>query len=147
MPVKPRPRDVPKIPGAVRFYKITAYVTGVMLLLLGVEMVLKYTPLQMEMQLGGTGGFFVPVDSITDGFNLSTAILIAHGWLYVVYLFAAFRLWSIMRWDFTRFLLIALGGIVPLMSFIVEHRMTRVAMAQYDELVAQSTPQTEGARA
>ena len=33
MPLKPRQRDIPKIPGAVRFYKISAYVTGVMLLL------------------------------------------------------------------------------------------------------------------
>jgi len=146
MPLKPRPRDVPKIPGAVRFYRIAAYITGFMLLLLAVEMVLKYTPLQREMQLGGEGGFFVPVDSITSGFNLSTAILIAHGWLYVVYLFATFRLWSIMRWDLLRFVLIALGGVVPFLSFIVEHRMTRVALAQYDQLVA-TTAQTEGAPA
>ena len=56
MPLKPRQRDIPKIPGAVKFYKISAYVTGVMLLLLVFEMAFKYTPLQLEMQLGGEGG-------------------------------------------------------------------------------------------
>ena len=52
--------------------------------------------------------------------NLSTGILIVHGWFYVVYLFADFRLWSLMRWSFTRFLLIALGGVIPFLSFFVE---------------------------
>ena len=125
MPLKPRQRDIPKIPGAVRFYKISAYVTGVMLLLLVFEMAFKYTPLQLEMQLGGEGGFLVPVDSITTGFNLSTAILIAHGWFYVLYLFADFQLWSRMRWPFWKFVLIALGGIVPLLSFFLEVRIAR----------------------
>ena len=36
-----------------------------------------------------------------------------HGWFYVVYLFSDFRLWSLMRWPFTRFICIALGGVVP----------------------------------
>ena len=63
------------------------------------------------MQLGGNG-FFVPEGTAgtTPGtINLSIGILIAHGWLYVLYLFADFRLWSIMRWKPLRFLLIALG--------------------------------------
>ena len=66
---------------------------------------------------------FQPVDSVTDGFNLSIAVLIAHGWLYVVYLVAAFRLWSLMRWHGMRLLLIAGGGVVPFLSFIVEKRV------------------------
>ena len=154
MPLKPRQRDIPKIPGAVTFYKVSAYVTGVMLLLLVFEMVFKYTPLQLEMQLGGSGDFLVPKDSITTGFNLSTAILIAHGWLYVVYLFADFRLWSLMRWPFSRFLIIALGGVVPLLSFFVESRMTKLALREHAALVAdapnrpdQTTPKPQGASA
>ncbi|GAA0963298.1 DUF3817 domain-containing protein [Frigoribacterium faeni] len=142
MPPKPRQRDIPKIPGAVKFYRISAYITGVMLLLLIFEMVFKYTPLQLEMQLGGEGGFLVPKDSITTGFNLSTAILIAHGWLYVVYLFADFRLWSLMRWPFSRFLIIALGGVVPLLSFFVESHMTKLALREHAALVADKPDQT-----
>lgn len=138
MPLKPRPRNIPKIPGAVRLYKISAYVTGVMLLLLCFEMVLKYTGLQTEMALGDPRGFFVPAGTIrSPALDLSLGILIAHGWLYVVYLFTDFRLWSIMRWPFSRFILIALGGIIPLMSFFVERHMAKIALTEYEALQAE----------
>jgi hypothetical protein len=143
-----RTRDVPKIPGAVRFYRASAYVTGVLLLALVVEVVIKYTPIQREMQIGG-GAFFVPNGTAGEApgtFNLSIAILIAHGWLYVVYLFADFRLWSIMRWRPSRFLLIALGGVIPFMSFVVEHRMQQTAMTTYNELTAAQQREKESAR-
>lgn len=132
-----RTRDIPKIPGAVNLYRVSAYITGVMLLLLVVEMILKYTPLHVEMEVGGTRGLFVPEGTagIHPGtFNLSIGILIAHGWLYVLYLFADFRLWSIMRWKPMRFLLIALGGVIPFLSFFVEHHMAKIALATYREL-------------
>jgi len=48
-----------------------------------------------------------------------------HGWLYVVYLFASYRLWNVMRWRFIDFLLLALGGIVPVLSFVLESIFTR----------------------
>jgi hypothetical protein len=72
----------------------------------------------------------------TSGLNVSLGILIAHGWLYVVYLFMDFRLWSLMRWPFTRFIAIALGGVVPFLSFIVEHFIARRAKAELAELDA-----------
>ncbi len=135
MPLSPKTSDLPRIRGALKFYRVTAYATGALLLLLVFEVVFKYTPLQLEMELGGPNGFFalVPVDTVT-AFNLSTAILIAHGWLYVVYLFADFRLWSIMRWPFSRFLAIAAGGVVPFLSFIVEHFITRRTRIEITEL-------------
>lgn len=135
MPLQPKTSDLPRIRGALKFYRVTAYATGALLLLLVFEVVFKYTPLQLEMELGGPNGFFalVPVDTVT-AFNLSTAILIAHGWLYVVYLFADFRLWSIMRWPFSRFLAIAAGGVVPFLSFIVEHYITRRTRIEITEL-------------
>lgn len=135
MPLQPKTSDLPRIRGALKFYRVTAYATGALLLLLVFEVVFKYTPLQLEMELGGPNGFFalVPVDTVT-AFNLSTAILIAHGWLYVVYLFADFRLWSILRWPFSRFLAIAAGGVVPFLSFIVEHYITRRTRIEITEL-------------
>jgi integral membrane protein len=135
MPLTPKTSDLPRIRGALKFYRVTAYATGALLLLLVFEVVFKYTPLQLEMELGGPNGFFalVPVDTVT-AFNLSTAILIAHGWLYVVYLFADFRLWSIMRWPFFRFLAIAAGGVVPFLSFIVERYITRRTRNEIIEL-------------
>jgi integral membrane protein len=143
-----RTRDIPKIPGAVRLYRTSAYITGVMLLLLVLEMVLKYSPLHLEMQLGG-GGFLVPEGTAgkqSGTVNLSIGILIAHGWLYVLYLFSDFRLWSMMRWRPLRFLLIALGGVVPFLSFFVEHHMAAIAMDTHRDLTAQRQREKETAR-
>ncbi|BDZ49143.1 hypothetical protein GCM10025867_13840 [Frondihabitans sucicola] len=138
MPLKPRPRNIPKIPGAVRLYKISAYVTGVMLLLLCMEMILKYTGLHTELALGDSRGLFVPAGTIrSPAIDLSLTILIVHGWLYVVYLFVDFRLWSIMRWPFSRFVLIALGGVIPFLSFFVESHMAKIALSQYETLQAE----------
>ncbi|NKX51802.1 DUF3817 domain-containing protein, partial [Arthrobacter deserti] len=63
--------------------------------------------------------------AVDGGVNLSIAVLIAHGWLYVLYLLADFRLWSLMRWPFTQFILIALGGVIPFLSMILERRVHR----------------------
>jgi len=140
---QPRLKTFPQIRRALLFYQITSVITGVGLLLLVAEMVLKYTPLHLELFAGGSGGFLhfatvipgpgcTPTSMLTpwvggceivstgDGANLSLAILIAHGWFYVVYLFACFRVWSLMRWPFWRFLLLAGGGVVPFLSFIME---------------------------
>lgn len=128
MPLAPKLADFPKIRGALRFYQVFAYITGIMLLLLCVEMIIKYGMGYQMFAFGNHGVFaFVPVnDPVTPtGVDLSTGILIAHGWLYVVYLFSDFRLWSLMRWNFTKFVAIALGGVVPFLSFFVEARITK----------------------
>ncbi len=135
MALRPRLSDFPKIRGAVKWYRVSSYVTGTLLLLLVLEMVLKYTPIQREIELGGSQGLLALVpDGTVRAVNLSTGILIAHGWLYVVYLFADFRLWSFMRWPFLRFIQIALGGVVPFLSFIVEHFITRRVHRELAEL-------------
>ncbi|HEU5222422.1 MAG TPA: DUF3817 domain-containing protein [Candidatus Lumbricidophila sp.] len=129
MPLEPQPADLPKLPRAVKFYQVASLITGTMLLLLCLEMVTKYL-LGYELELGGAEGFLalVPRDSV-HAVNLSTGILIAHGWLYVLYLAACFRLWSLMRWMFPKFVLLALGGIIPLLSFFLEVRVSREVRA------------------
>ena len=133
MPRAPKLASFPAIRGALRFYQVCSIITGTMLLLLVSEMIVKYA-LGYELFLGGSGGFlwFAPVvqgpqglESTGDGFNVSLGILVAHGWFYVVYLFADFRLWSLMRWRFPRLLLLASGGIVPFLSFFLEARIGR----------------------
>lgn len=120
-----------QIRSALTFYKVLAYATGVMLLLVVVEMIAKYGYGSEIVAGGGAPIQFLPevVAETAGGFNLSTAVLIVHGWLYVVYLIADFRLWQFMRWPFSRFILIALGGVVPLLSFVVEKRIHRQAEA------------------
>ncbi|MEC5197882.1 integral membrane protein [Arthrobacter sp. PL16] len=114
-----------QIRSALTFYKVLAYATGVMLLLVVVEMIAKYGFGSEIIAGGGAPLQLLPevVAETAGGFNLSTAVLIVHGWLYVVYLIADFRLWQFMRWPFGRFVLIALGGVVPLLSFFVERRI------------------------
>ena len=146
MPRAPKLASFPAIRGALRFYQVCSIITGTMLLLLVSEMIVKYV-LGYELFLGGSGGFlwfatvipgfdcewfslFFPgsgceMVSTGDGVNVSLAILVVHGWFYVVYLFACFRIWSLMRWAFLRFIVLALGGIVPLLSFFMEARVAR----------------------
>jgi integral membrane protein len=130
MALAPKPKDFPRIRGALKFYQVASIVTGVLLLLLCAEMLLKYSPLALEAELGGPRGLLalVPEGTVT-AVNLSTGILIVHGWFYVVYLFSDFRLWSLMRWPFLRFIVIALGGVIPFLSFFLEARIAREVKA------------------
>jgi integral membrane protein len=120
MPLQPKPADLPRIAGALRLYQVSSIITGVLLLLLCAEVVAKYF-FGTELEGGGPNGFLalVPEGTVT-AVNLSTGLLIVHGWFYVLYLFADFRLWSMMRWPFLTFLVIALGGIIPFLSFFLE---------------------------
>ena len=93
------------VPAALTRYRVMAYVVGVMLLLLVVvAMPLKY--------LAHTPG---PVAVIGT----------AHGFLYAVYLLAAFDLALRARWRALGTLGVLLAGTVPLLSFVVERRVTR----------------------
>jgi len=170
---QPKLATFPAIRGALKFYQVASIITGVGLLLLVAEMILKYTPLHVELFAGGSGGLlgfapampgpgcewfslFIPggngceMASAGDGFNISLFILVAHGWFYVVYLFSCFRIWSLMRWPFVRFVLLALGGIVPLLSFIMETRVAREVRTYLAEREAAasvpSVPASEGSR-
>ena len=99
---------------------VMKYAFGVQLFLFTPDGFAKFEPLAPE----GVQADFVP-----QGFDLFKAILIAHGWFYVVYLISNFMLWSPMRWSFMRFLLLALGGVIPLMSFFLEVRTAREVKA------------------
>lgn len=146
MPLEPRPADLPKIPGALRFYKVASIITGVLLLLLCAEMLIKYG-FGHELELGGAYGFLALVPSGTaTAVNLSTGILIAHGWFYVLYLFSDFRLWTLMRWPFSKFVLIALGGVIPTLSFFVEVRIVREVKAYLAGRAAEAPMQTAEAQ-
>lgn len=96
---------------AYRRYRVMAFITGAFLILLCIEMLLKYV-----FQVNGldpTGGAR-PV--------LGDWIAIVHGWIYVVYVVTVFDLWSRMRWSFGRILLLVAGGVVPVLSFVMERR-------------------------
>ena len=96
--VDPRVR---RATGALSRYRVMAYVTGSMLLVLCLEMVLKY-------------GFHV---------NALDWVPRLHGFVYIVYLVTVFDLWSVMRWKLGRFVTMAAAGVVPVMSFVLERRV------------------------
>jgi len=127
MPLGPRPEDVPRIPKVLAVYRVSAIITGVFLLLLCLMMVFRYG-LGYDIEYTAAYGLqLTPKELIAErgGIDVSTLILIAHGWLYVLYLGCDFLLWRFTRWSFGRFLLIALGGIVPLLSFVFEFSVPR----------------------
>ena len=136
------PSQVPQIQKVLKFYKVSSYVTGTFLILLMITWGIRRLPfLGFDLWLFGPNGFLTFEQYGVDGeglpevgINLTVWILIIHGWLYVVYLFADFRVWTLMRWSFTRFLLIALGGVVPLLSFYTEARYARLAHLELEEL-------------
>jgi len=123
-----RTEDLPRIRIALAFYRVSAAVTGVFLLLLVVMMVTRYG-FGMDLELGGPAGFIslAPKEIIEAdaAVNLSTIILIVHGWLYVVYLICDFALWRFVGYSFGYFCFVALGGIVPFISFYFEWRVPR----------------------
>ena len=125
-----RTADIPRVRATLAGFKVSAIVTGVFLLLLVVMMICRYG-LGADIELGGPAGLLAltPRELIT-GVNLSTIILIVHGWLYVVYLGLDFILWRLVRWPFTKFLFVALGGVVPGLSFYFERRVPRDVEAE-----------------
>ena len=132
MPLAPRPVDIPKIPRALKFYQVMSFITGSFLLLLVVEMVLRYG-FGYYAELAGPYGFIwlVPHDEVT-AVNLSIVVVTIHGWLYVVYLISSYLIWTYMRWTYGRLFVLALGGIVPVLSFILEGINTRRVVEYLD---------------
>jgi integral membrane protein len=118
--------QVERVSTALTWFTRAANVTGVLLLLLAIEIIAKYG-FGRELEMLGPQGFlaFVLNDTV-QAINLSSAILIAHGWFYVVYLFTCFRVWSLLRWPFWRFLWLASGGLFPVFSFFLERWAHRV---------------------
>ena len=124
MPIGPRPQDVTRIRRAVAVYKVSSIITGTFLLLLVLMMVLRYI-IGVDIELNPVYGLQLTPKELITGVNISTVILIVHGWLYVLYLGTDFVLWRQIRWSFGKFLFIALGGIIPLLSFFLERRVPR----------------------
>jgi len=132
----PKSSDVPLIRRTLAIYKVSSVFTGVFLLGLVVMMVTRYG-FQRDIELNGADGFLVltPLDTLT-GINFSIFLLAVHGWLYVLYLACDFVLWRLLRWPFWKFLWVAMGGIIPLLSFVFERQVPREVEALIASLEA-----------
>jgi integral membrane protein len=115
VPAGPAPtvREPRKARAALGRYRVMAWVTGVMLLVLTVEILLKYV-----------------LDAPDSLLRWIEWVPFAHGWIYVIYLVTVLDLWSKMRWGFGRLVGMVLAGVVPVMSFVVERRVHADAEAR-----------------
>jgi integral membrane protein len=89
--------------GALTRFRVMAYVTGVVLAS-GCLVGLGFWP------------WYV-------GEGPAGVLWTAHGWLYVLYVVAAFHLAYRLRWRPVRTVLVLLAGTVPFMSFVAERRV------------------------
>ncbi|WP_199520988.1 DUF3817 domain-containing protein [Jiangella anatolica] len=92
---------------ALPFYRVMAYTTGVVLLVLCMAMFVRYGP---------------PGDA-----TMSRTVSPIHGWLYVIYLIATGLLVQQRGWKASWAILIALAGTVPFASFFAERFVVRKA--------------------
>jgi len=90
--------------GALTRYRVMAYVTGVVL---AVSCLIGLSFWPWYVGEGAAGWLWT-----------------AHGYLYIVYVVAAFLLALQARWSVVKTLLVMAAGTVPLMSFVAERRVT-----------------------
>jgi integral membrane protein len=116
------------VKSALTRYRIMATIVGVLLVVLclvGVPLanfdgtpmwgVFPSTP---QIWLEGT----TPHDV---GDAITTYLGVAHGWLYMIFVFAAFDLSRRAGWELPFTIVTLLCGTVPILSFWAEHRATR----------------------
>lgn len=101
---------VDKVRSALLPYRVLAWTTGIWLIALCYEIVMRYV---------------VKVD------NPPTWIAVVHGWVYFAYLLAAFNLAVKVRWPLGKTVGVLLAGTIPLLGIIVEHFQTRSVKAQF----------------
>ena len=95
----------PKVAGALTRYRVMAYVTGTLLVVL----VLVAMPLKYAADVPGP----------------TKVIGMLHGFLYALYLLAAFALALQARWTAKSTVLVLLAGTIPFVSFYAERTVTR----------------------
>lgn len=97
---------------ALKAYRILAWATGIWLIALCAEMVLKY---------------IVKVD-----WPLLWIVAPIHGWIYFAYLLSAANLATKVRWPIGKTIGVLLAGTIPLLGIIVEHFQTKQVKADYN---------------
>ncbi|GFG70211.1 DUF3817 domain-containing protein [Mycolicibacter senuensis] len=100
-----------KIRSALLPYRVLAWATGVWLIALCYQIVVRYV---------------IKVD------NPPTWIGVVHGWVYFAYLLATLNLAVKVRWRLGKTIGVLLAGTIPLLGIIVEHFQSRNIKAQFN---------------
>ncbi|MBB3750533.1 integral membrane protein [Mycolicibacterium sp. BK634] len=96
---------------ALNGYRVLAWTTGLWLIALCYEMVLKYV---------------VKVD------DPPTWIGVVHGWVYFIYLLFTANLAVKVRWPIAKTIGVLLAGTIPLLGIIVEQVQTRELKTRFN---------------
>ncbi len=99
---------------ALKGYRVMAWATGIWLIALTCEMIVKY---------------IVQAENMPGWMDLIAPI---HGWVYFVYLLCTANLAVKVRWPIGKTIGILLAGTVPLVGIIVEHFQTKKLKAQFN---------------
>jgi len=105
-----------KVRPALTRYRIMAVVTGSFLLLLTVVTAVKYIGLAAGWEREGFTSF-------------ATLVGIVHGWIFMAYVATCAELFVRMKWPLSRLITLVLGGVVPVLSFVMERRVSREVAA------------------
>ena len=100
---------VDKIRTALTGYRIMAWITGIWLIALCGEVV-SHLVFHREIRW----------------------IEVVHGWVYFVYMLAAFNLAIKVRWPIGKTIGILLAGTVPILGIVVEQRQTREIKERFE---------------
>lgn len=102
--------------GSFQRYRVMAYVTGVVLATATIWALIGYLFLSYGSE-GGKPGIY-------------SALWVAHGWLYFIYLITAVDLSFRMRYSLIKTLGILIAGTIPFMSFVAEHFVRKDVLAK-----------------
>ena len=115
-------------------YRVMATIVGVLLVVLclvGVPLA-NFDGSSMWGVFDSTPMWVTPGSSAHQlGEAITTYLGVAHGWLYMIFLFSAFLLSRRAGWDLPFTLVTLVCGTVPLLSFWAEHRATKRVRAEH----------------
>ena len=118
-------------------YRVMATIVGVLLVVLclvGVPLA-NFDGSPMWGVFDSTPTWVTPgSDAQHAGELITTYLGVAHGWLYMIFLFSAFLLSRRAGWDLPFTLVTLVCGTIPLVSFWAEHRATKRVRAEHPEL-------------
>ena len=118
-------------------YRVMATVVGVLLvvlILIGVPLA-NFDGTSMWGVFPSTPHVWDPGSRADEIGEFITHVLgVAHGWLYMIFLFSAFLLSRRSGWDLPFTLVTLICGTIPILSFWAEHRATARVRAEHPEL-------------
>ena len=124
-------------------YRVMATIVGVLLVvlcLIGVPLA-NFDGSGMWGVFGSTPSWVTPGSDLQQlGETITTYLGVAHGWLYMIFLFSAFLLARRSGWDLTFTLVTLVCGTIPLASFWAEHRATARVLAEHPDLRRPAPP-------